>query len=139
MYLETLPLEKEITRSPPPYRIHTGVYATNKARGRRRRAAQRQEERRSRLRSVFAISGASDRGNNGATESDGDGVDNPNYEGEPTPDLVSPPPYALVVEAELLEQERRRQVCRQISDGYMHTSFICMCRIGQNCLNVSYL
>ena len=91
--------------------IPSGVYATNKARGRRRRAAQRQEERRSRLRSVFAISGASGAaGDSGATGGETDGVDNPNYEGERSPELVSPPPYALVVEAQLLEQERRRQV-----------------------------
>ena len=86
------------------------MYATNKARGRRRRAAQRQEERRSRLRSIFAISGGSERNDSSASRDDGAGVDNPNYDGDRAPDLVSPPPYALVVEAALLEEERRRQV-----------------------------
>jgi len=87
-----------------------GVYATNKARGRRRRAAQRQEERRSRLRDIFAISGGSTEGraedNNTAAS---EGLDNPNFDEDPSSGLSAPPPYALVVEAGLLEEERRRQ------------------------------
>ena len=90
--------------------ICKGVYATNKARSRRRQAAQRQEERRSHLRSVFSISGASERETIPNSDS---GVDNPNFNVNESTELSSPPPYALVVEAALLEEEQRNQVSHE--------------------------
>jgi len=77
-----------------------GVYATNKSRSRRRQAAQRQQERRSHLRSIFAISGSSVESHSDG----GNGLDNPNFSGEVTSEPAFPPPYALVVEATLMEQ-----------------------------------
>ena len=100
-----------------------GVYATNKARGRRRRAAaQRQNEQRSRLPNLFSITGGRGEGGGSGssavnqTDAEDEGVDNPNFNGDHHHhhpgglDLVAPPPYALVVEAGLLDAERRRQV-----------------------------
>ena len=101
-----------------------GVYATNKARGRRRRAAQRQEERRSRLRDIFAISGGSTEGRAEDNTAASEGLDNPNFDEERSSSVSAPPPYALVVEAGLLEEERRRQVY-SFDSRLVHSAGLC--------------